>query len=37
MPREAILLGAAERVLPLGEIGPFLADVPNHVSARGFR
>lgn len=25
MPREAVLLGAAERVLPLGEIGPALA------------
>jgi two-component system, chemotaxis family, protein-glutamate methylesterase/glutaminase len=25
MPREAILLGAAERVLPLGELGPALA------------
>jgi len=25
MPREAALLGAAERVLPLGEIGPMLA------------
>jgi two-component system chemotaxis response regulator CheB len=25
MPREAVLLGAAERVLGLGEIGPFLA------------
>lgn len=37
MPREAILLGAAERVLPLGEIGPFLAHVPHHGSARGFR
>ncbi|HEX4477223.1 MAG TPA: chemotaxis-specific protein-glutamate methyltransferase CheB [Polyangiaceae bacterium] len=37
MPREAILLGAAERVLPLGEIGPFLADVPNQGTARGFR
>jgi two-component system chemotaxis response regulator CheB len=27
MPREAALLGAAERVLPLGEIGPALAAV----------
>jgi two-component system chemotaxis response regulator CheB len=25
MPREAVLIGAAERVLPLGEIGPALA------------
>jgi two-component system chemotaxis response regulator CheB len=25
MPREAVLLGAAERVLPLGSIGPLLA------------
>jgi two-component system chemotaxis response regulator CheB len=25
MPREAVLLGAAERVLPLAEIGPALA------------
>jgi len=25
MPREAVLLGAADRVLPLGEIGPALA------------
>lgn len=25
MPREAVLLGAAERVLPLGEIGPVLS------------
>jgi two-component system, chemotaxis family, protein-glutamate methylesterase/glutaminase len=25
MPREAVLMGAAERVLPLGEIGPTLA------------
>jgi two-component system chemotaxis response regulator CheB len=25
MPREAVLLGAAERVLPLSEIGPLLA------------
>lgn len=25
MPREAVMLGAAERVLPLGEIGPALA------------
>jgi two-component system chemotaxis response regulator CheB len=24
MPREAVLLGAAEQVLPLGEIGPSL-------------
>lgn len=27
MPREAVLLGAAERVLPLGEIGPMLASL----------
>jgi two-component system chemotaxis response regulator CheB len=27
MPREAVLLGAAERVLPLGEIGPALASL----------
>lgn len=26
MPREAVLLGAVERVLPLGEIGPALAE-----------
>jgi two-component system chemotaxis response regulator CheB len=26
MPREAILLGAAERVLPLQEIGPALVE-----------
>ena len=25
MPREAALLGAAQRILPLGEIGPALA------------
>jgi two-component system chemotaxis response regulator CheB len=25
MPREAVLLGAAERVLPLGDIGPVIA------------
>ena len=25
MPREAVLLGAAERVLPLAEIGPAIA------------
>jgi two-component system chemotaxis response regulator CheB len=25
MPREAVLLGAAQRVLPIGEIGPALA------------
>jgi chemotaxis response regulator CheB len=25
MPREAVLLGAAERVLPLNEIGPAIA------------
>lgn len=28
MPREAVLLGAAERVLPLSEIGPALAALP---------
>ncbi|HEY3495486.1 MAG TPA: chemotaxis-specific protein-glutamate methyltransferase CheB [Polyangiaceae bacterium] len=28
MPREAALLGAAERVLPLSEIGPLLAALP---------
>jgi two-component system, chemotaxis family, protein-glutamate methylesterase/glutaminase len=27
MPREAALLGAAERVLPLAEIGPALASL----------
>ncbi|TAK22095.1 MAG: chemotaxis-specific protein-glutamate methyltransferase CheB [Chloroflexota bacterium] len=27
MPREAVLLGAAQRVLPLGEIGPTLASL----------
>jgi two-component system chemotaxis response regulator CheB len=27
MPREAVLLGAAERVLPLGEIGPALTSL----------
>jgi len=27
MPREAVLLGAAERVLPIGEIGPYLASM----------
>lgn len=27
MPREAVLLGAAERVLPLGEIGPALREL----------
>jgi two-component system, chemotaxis family, protein-glutamate methylesterase/glutaminase len=27
MPREAVLLGAAERVLPLGEIGPAIAEL----------
>ncbi len=26
MPREAVLLGAAERVLPLGQIGPSIAE-----------
>jgi two-component system chemotaxis response regulator CheB len=25
MPREAVLLGAAEQILPLGDIGPALA------------
>jgi two-component system chemotaxis response regulator CheB len=28
MPREAVLLGAAERVLPLDEIGPLLGNLP---------
>jgi two-component system, chemotaxis family, protein-glutamate methylesterase/glutaminase len=28
MPREAVLLGAAMRVLPLEEIGPALAELP---------
>jgi two-component system chemotaxis response regulator CheB len=28
MPREAVLLGAAEHVLPLGAIGPFIAALP---------
>ncbi|HTV22256.1 MAG TPA: chemotaxis-specific protein-glutamate methyltransferase CheB [Polyangiaceae bacterium] len=32
MPREAALLGAADRILPLGEIGPALGDI---VRARG--
>jgi two-component system chemotaxis response regulator CheB len=27
MPREAVLLGAAELVLPLGEIGPALLSI----------
>jgi len=27
MPREAVLLGAAQRVLPLGDIGPALGSL----------
>jgi two-component system chemotaxis response regulator CheB len=27
MPREAVLLGAAQRVLPIGDIGPVLASL----------
>lgn len=30
MPREAVILGAAERILPLGEIGPMLAALAGH-------
>jgi two-component system chemotaxis response regulator CheB len=30
MPREAVLLGAAEAVLPLNEIGPTLASIAAH-------
>ena len=32
MPREAVLLGAAERVLPLGEIGALLARLTARVN-----
>jgi two-component system chemotaxis response regulator CheB len=35
MPREAVLLGAAERVLPLGEIAPALASITFEPQARG--
>jgi two-component system chemotaxis response regulator CheB len=31
MPREAVLLGAAERILPLGEIGRALASLAGAV------
>ncbi|MBI4559805.1 MAG: chemotaxis-specific protein-glutamate methyltransferase CheB [Candidatus Hydrogenedentes bacterium] len=31
MPREAIQIGAAERILPLGEIGPVLAGLVNKI------
>ena len=34
MPREAAALGAAERVLPLPQIGPLLARLPSRASAR---
>jgi two-component system chemotaxis response regulator CheB len=30
MPREAVILGAAESILPLGEIGPALAAIAGH-------
>jgi two-component system chemotaxis response regulator CheB len=30
MPREAVILGAAESILPLGEIGPVLAAIAGH-------
>jgi two-component system chemotaxis response regulator CheB len=30
MPREAVLLGAAQRVLPIGDIGPALAAISMH-------
>ena len=34
MPREAVLLGAAQRVLPLAEIGPTLAALAQDATAR---
>jgi two-component system chemotaxis response regulator CheB len=34
MPREAALLGAAEQVLPLPEIGPALLTIVNHAALR---
>jgi two-component system, chemotaxis family, protein-glutamate methylesterase/glutaminase len=34
MPREGILLGAAARVLPLAEIGPFLTEIARPLAAR---
>jgi two-component system chemotaxis response regulator CheB len=30
MPREAVLLGGVDRVLPLADIGPFIASLANH-------
>jgi two-component system chemotaxis response regulator CheB len=37
MPREAIALGAAERVLTLSEIGPLLAAVADEVGVANYR
>lgn len=34
MPREAALLGAAERILPIDEIGPALASIARHAGGR---
>ncbi len=35
MPREAVLLDAAQRVLPIGDIGPALASLPPAFARRG--
>ena len=35
MPREAVLLGAAERVLPLGEIAPTIAALDVRAREKG--